>query len=304
MKIKIGNIDFEATPYVPQDAPRTMFPSRHSYRNFFEHADWELRQKSNRLVYRYDCRTKVEKRFAIDANNQITLETDLFAFVPRKPDPYAPKAPPGNHPKKAKAFAKATAKAAGLSGLADLNKALQGALASFKVTVPIATFKAGFAPDTSFAIRAEVEYRHFILRIPGKQLRGYLFVSFPFAVQFHGSFLRYCVKPKKGDPIPSRFEDTPRPLLPDDLGTLGITEDALKAHRAKVEAHIKWLRKRAQEEHDRPLTKGLTDKKAKKEKDFRDFMAKIFTDAIERHEKELAAFDKALREKKAALGGG
>ena len=304
MKIKLGTIEFDATPYEPRDPPRTLFPSPYSFRNYLENADWELRQKSRRTIYHYDCRTKVEKRYAIDANDQITLETDLFAFFPSKQDPSAPKLPPRNQPKKAKKFAQAAAKAAGLSGLGDLNTALQSALASFKVTVPIAKFKAGFPPDTSFSIYAKIMYRHFLLSIPGKRLRGYLFVSFPYAVQFDSSFQRYCVKPKKGDPIPPLFDDPARPLLPDDLGTLGVTQDALKAHRAKVEAHIKWLEKRAQEERDRPPTKGLTEKKAKKETDFRDYMVKIFTDAVKRNKAELDAFDKALREKKAELEGG
>lgn len=304
MKIKLGTIEFEAKPYEPRDPPRSLFSLQSSFRSYFENIDWELRQKSNRIIYFYDCRTKVEKRYAINANDQVTLETDLFAFFPSKQDPSAPKIPPRNRPKKAKKFAEAAAKAAGLSGLDGLNTALQSALASFKVTVPIAKFKAGFPPDTSFSIHAKIEYRHFLLSVPGQRLRGYLFVSFPYAVQFHSSFQRYCVKPKKGDPIPSRFDDPPRPLLPDDLGTLGVTSDAFKDHRAKVENHIEWLRKREQEERERPLTEGLTEKKVKKEKDFRDYLAKIFSDAVARHKKELEAFDKALREKKAALGGG
>ncbi|MFT5744363.1 MAG: hypothetical protein ACI86S_002444 [Paracoccaceae bacterium] len=304
MKIKLGTLEFEAVPFAPQYPPRNTlgFPER--FRSYFENSDYVLLMKGRRDVYAYDCKTKTENRHGMDLQNRITIETDLFAFYPKKRKLDDRRRPLVNAPKKARKFANAAAKAAGFANTAGLNTALQAVFGSFQVVVPIAKCKASFHPKTSFGIAAKITYQHYVLNVPGKQLQGYLFVSFPIAVEFEAHFRGRCAKPKKGVPSPPLFNEMPRPLLPDNLASLGITQDAFQRHRKDVEAHIEWLRKMEQKERDKPLTKGLTEKKAKREEEFRDYMAEIYGDGAKRRAAELEEYDKALREKKAELAGG
>lgn len=299
MKLKLGSLEFDATPHNPRYEDVPLYKLGTHNRHYLANLDYRLLRKEARTVYTWDC--KSETRHDLGPQDRLRIETDLTLFVPQK-DPSAFKgSPPINDPKKARAMAYALANACGFADPDALNKELQATLASFTEKAPIATYKAELHPHRGFVIYADITYEHLRLKVPGKRLNGFVFLSLPIAVKFEVTTTGRCPgfeKKKWVEPSKDRI----RPLIGNSLTALAFAKAAFKRFEADAEYEVKRLEKLERETLAEEPDESLSKKKQEKAQKGKEYIAEIYREAAEEKKKDLKTMQDALKARTEAMG--
>lgn len=299
MELKLGSLEFDATPYAPRvyDVPLHLMWSKN--RHFLANLDYQLVQKEALTVYAWDCRT--EMRQDLDAQDRLRIETDLTLFVPRKVKNAIKGEPPANDPRKSKAMAFALAKECGFSDPDKLNEAIQATLATFTEKAPVNAYKALLYPHSGFIIHADIEYAHMRLKVPGRRLNGFVFLSLPIGVTFHMTPTGRCPGAKK-----KKWTDPPRekirPLIGTSLTALAFAKAGFERYKAGAEHEIKRLQELMRETLAEETDESLSEKAKKKEQKFREYLADVYRKAAGAKWKDLETMQDALKARTEELG--